>query len=91
MPRSTKKGYYLDHNLEKKVAKISAQKEKEPVDTKSRRSMIIPEMVGCTIRVHNGREYIPTYITKNMVGHKLGEFAPPRTFKGHKGQKDKKK
>ena len=85
MPRSLKKGPFVDHYLPKKVA--LAAKESNPakrvVSTYSRRSMITPTMVGLTIAVHNGRKFIPVYVTENMVGHKLGEFAPTRTYRGH--------
>ena len=81
MPRSLKKGPFVDHHLVKKVE--AAGGSKRPIKTWSRRSMILPEMVGFTIAVHNGNKFIPVYITDNMVGHKLGEFAPTRTFRGH--------
>lgn len=84
MARSLKKGPFLDEKLLKKIEALGAQKEKRKViKTWSRRSMITPEMVGLTIAVHNGRKFIPVFITENMVGHKLGEFSPTRTFKGH--------
>ena len=87
MPRSIKKGPFIDHHLEKKVLDAQASRVKKPIKTWSRRSMVIPEMVGLTIQVHNGRNHVPVFITENMVSHKLGEFAPTRTFKGHGGDK----
>ena len=83
MPRSIKKGPFIDHHLLKKVEKATESRDKRPIKTWSRRSMIIPDMVGLTIAVHNGRVHMPIYITENMVGHKLGEFAMTRTFRGH--------
>jgi len=84
MARSLKKGPYVDQKLLKKIRTLIAQKEKRKViKTWSRRSTIIPDMVGLTIGVHNGRKFIPVFINENMVGHKLGEFSPTRTFKGH--------
>ena len=84
MARSTKKGPFIDEKLLKKIDALDSQKEKRQViKTWSRRSTIIPEMVGLTIAVHNGKKFIPVFITENMVGHKLGEFSPTRTFKGH--------
>ena len=83
MPRSLKKGPHLDHHLVKKVEEAKKNNDKKPIKTWSRRSMISPDMVGLTISVYNGRQHIPVFITENMVGHKLGEFAPTRTFKGH--------
>ena len=87
MPRSIKKGPFVDHHLLAKVEAARATNDKRPVRTWSRRSMIIPDMVGLTIGVHNGRDHMPIFITENMVGHKLGEFAPTRLFKGHSGDK----
>jgi small subunit ribosomal protein S19 len=91
MPRSLKKGPFVDHYLPKKVA--LAAKESNPskrvVSTYSRRSMIVPTMVGLTIAVHNGRKFMPVFITENHVGHKLGEFSPTRTFHGHTGERKK--
>jgi len=81
--RSLKKGPFVDDHLMKKVELLNRRFEKKVVKTWSRRSTIVPEMVGHTIAVHNGRKFIPVYITENMVGHKLGEFSPTRTFKGH--------
>jgi small subunit ribosomal protein S19 len=84
MGRSLSKGPYIDPNLAAKIASLDAKDEKRRViKTWSRRSTVIPEMVGLTIGVHNGRKFIPVFITENMVGHKLGEFSPTRTFKGH--------
>lgn len=83
MPRSLKKGPFIDHHLLQKVEKAVESGDKKPIKTWSRRSMIIPTMIGLTIAVHNGRQHVPVYITDDMVGHKLGEFAPTRTFKGH--------
>ena len=85
MPRSLKKGPFVDLHLAKKVQVASAKNDRKPIKTWSRRSMVIPEMVGLTIAVHNGRQHIPVLVTENMVGHKLGEFAPTRTFKAHSG------
>ena len=83
MPRSIKKGPFIDHHLQKKVDESRANNDKRPIKTWSRRSMIVPDMVGLTIAVHNGRQHMPVYVSENMVGHKLGEFAPTRTFRGH--------
>ncbi len=83
MPRSIKKGPFIDHHLVAKVETAVESNSKRPIKTWSRRSMILPEMVGLTIAVHNGRQHVPILINENMVGHKLGEFAPTRTFKGH--------
>jgi small subunit ribosomal protein S19 len=85
MPRSLKKGPFVDHHLMKKVE--TAVNNKKPIKTWSRRSMILPEMVGYTLAVHNGRNHIPVLVNENMVGHKLGEFALTRTFKSHGGDK----
>ena len=87
MARSIKKGAFVDDHLMKKVAALNATREKKVVKTWSRRSTVVPDMVGHTIAVHNGRKFIPVYIAENMVGHKLGEFAPTRIFKGHSGKK----
>ena len=86
MARSTKKGPFIDSHLQVKVEGMNARNEKKVLRTWSRRSTIIPEMVGHTIAVHNGKKFIPVYITENMVGHKLGEFAPTRLFRGHSGK-----
>ena len=83
MPRSLKKGPFIDHHLHAKVQAALEANSKRPIKTWSRRSMILPDMVGLTIAVHNGRQHVPVLINENMVGHKLGEFAPTRTFKGH--------
>lgn len=85
MPRSLKKGPYVEEKLLKRISKLNEQGEKKIIKTWSRSSTIIPEMVGHTVAVHNGRRHIPIFITESMVGHKLGEFAPTRTFKGHSG------
>ncbi len=83
MPRSIKKGPFIDDHLLKKIMRMNETNEKTVIRTWSRRSTISPDMVGHTIAVHNGRKFIPVYLTENMVGHKLGEFSPTRTFKGH--------
>ena len=83
MPRSLKKGPFIDGHLQAKVEGMNARNEKKVVKTWSRRSTILPELVGHTIAVHNGKKFIPVYITEQMVGHKLGEFSPTRSFKGH--------
>ncbi len=83
MPRSLKKGPFVDHHLVAKVAKATETKDKRPIKTWSRRSMIVPDMVGLTIAIHNGKQHVPVLVSENMVGHKLGEFAPTRTFRGH--------
>jgi len=83
MGRSLKKGPFTDDHLNVKVDKLNAANEKKVVKTWSRRSTVVPEMVGHTMAVHNGKKFIPVYVTENMVGHKLGEFSPTRTFKGH--------
>lgn len=87
MPRSLKKGPFVDHHLAKKVEVASAANSKKPIKTWSRRSMVLPEMVGLTIAVHNGKVHVPVLVNENMVGHKFGEFALTRTFKGHGGDK----
>jgi small subunit ribosomal protein S19 len=86
MPRSLKKGPYVQEKLLKKVEAMNASGEKKVIKTWSRRSTISPEFVGLTFAVHNGQKFIPIYVTENMVGHKLGEFAPTRTFRGHGGK-----
>jgi small subunit ribosomal protein S19 len=83
MPRSLKKGPFIDDHLRVKIEGMNSRNEKKVVKTWSRRSTILPEMIGHTIAVHNGKKFIPVYVTEQMVGHKLGEFAPTRTFKGH--------
>jgi small subunit ribosomal protein S19 len=85
--RSIKKGPFADHHLLKKVEEAQATKSNKPIKTWSRRSTIMPEFVGVTIAVHNGRQHVPVYITENMVGHKLGEFALTRTFRSHSGDR----
>jgi len=90
MARSLKKGPFVDDHLAKKVESMNREREKKVIKTWSRRSTIIPDMVGHTIAVHNGRKFVPVYISENMVGHKLGEFALTRTFKGHSGKKVEK-
>lgn len=87
MARSLKKGPFVDDHLVKKVQAANARGEKKVIRTWSRRSTIIPEMVGHTIAVHDGRKHVPVYVSESMVGHKLGEFAPTRTFRGHTGDK----
>ncbi len=87
MPRSIKKGPFVDHHLMKKVDEAVATNNKRPIKTWSRRSMILPEMVGLTIAVHNGRQHVPILISDQMIGHKLGEFAATRTFRGHSGDR----
>ena len=87
MARSTKKGPYVQPSLIKKIHKVKESGKREVIKTWSRRSMVIPDFVGLTIAVHNGRKFIPIYITENMVGHYLGEFAPTRTFRLHSGQR----
>lgn len=89
MARSIRKGPFVDDHLEKKVEVLSSTGNKKVVKTWSRRSTITPLMVGHTIAVHNGHKFVPVFITENMVGHKLGEFAPTRTFRGHAGRKEK--
>ena len=83
MPRSLKKGPFIDDHLLKKVEQALTDGDKKPIKTWSRRSVIVPDMIGMTIAVHNGRQHVPVYISDEMVGHKLGEFAPTRTFRGH--------
>ena len=90
MPRSIKKGPFVDLHLVKKVEQAVSSNDRRPIKTWSRRSMVLPEMVGLTIAVHNGRQHIPVLISENMVGHKLGEFAVTRTFKGHSGDRKTK-
>ena len=89
MSRSTKKGPFVDEPLLEKITSLNSSGEKRVVKTWSRRSTILPDMVGHTLAVHNGKKFIPVYISENMVGHKLGEFSPTRTFKGHSGGKAK--
>lgn len=89
MSRSLKKGPYIHYKLEKRVLAMADAKKKSVIKTWSRASIISPDFVGQTIAVHNGNKFIPVYITENMVGHKLGEFAPTRIYRGHAGSKDK--
>ena len=91
MGRSVKKGPFVDAHLIKKVEAIRATSDKRPIKTWSRRSTVLPDFVGLTIAVHNGKQHIPVYVTENMVGHKLGEFSLTRTFKGHTAGKKAKK
>ena len=90
MPRSIKKGPFIDDHLAKKVREAAESNNRRPIKTWSRRSMILPEMVGLTIAVHNGRDHMPILNSENMVGHKLGEFALTRTYKGHSGDRKTK-
>jgi len=89
MSRSLKKGPYIDPNIEKKIAEMNKNGEKKVIKTWARSSTIYPDMVGHTIAVHDGRKHVPIYITEDMVGHKLGEFAPTRTFRGHSGSSER--
>ena len=89
MPRSLKKGPFIDQHLLQKVEKAVETNDKKPIKTWSRRSIIIPSMIGITIAVHNGRQHVPVFVSDEMVGHKLGEFAPTRNFRGHGGNKKK--
>lgn len=89
MPRSIKKGPYVEDSLAKKVEKMNQSARKTPIKTWSRRSMITPDFVGLTFSIHNGKTFLPIFITENMVGHRLGEFAPTRTFKHHGATTDK--
>ena len=90
MPRSLKKGPFIDDSLMKKVSEAQGVRSSQVIKTWSRRSTIIPEMVGLTLAVHNGRKFVPVFVSENMVGHKLGEFSPTRTFYGHAGDKKSK-
>ncbi|MBL1276603.1 MAG: 30S ribosomal protein S19 [Ectothiorhodospiraceae bacterium] len=87
MPRSIRKGPFVDLHLAKKVQAAAEANSRKPIKTWSRRSMVLPDMLGLTIAVHNGRQHMPVFITEDMVGYKLGEFAPTRTFKGHVADK----
>ena len=87
MPRSVKKGPFVDESLMRKVRRVQESQDRRMIKTWSRRSTVIPDFVGLTLAVHNGKKFIPVFITENMVGHKLGEFAPTRTFYGHAGDK----
>ncbi len=89
MARSIKKGPYVDHNLDDKVAKMNESGDRSVIKTWSRRSTILPDFVGHTFAVHNGNKFIPVYVSENMVGHKFGEFSPTRNFKGHSSKKIK--
>ena len=89
MPRSAKKGPFVEEKLQKKVQKMEESGEKKIIKTWSRRSTIIPEFIGYTFAVHNGKKFIPVFVTENMVGHKLGEFSPTRTFRSHSGSEKK--
>ncbi len=91
MTRSVKKGPFVDDHLLKKIEKARSSNDKRPIKTWSRRSMVMPDFIGLTIAVHNGRQHVPVFVTENMVGHKLGEFALTRTFKGHAADKKAKK
>ncbi|CAK0749584.1 30S ribosomal subunit protein S19 [Gammaproteobacteria bacterium] len=91
MPRSIKKGPFVDLHLAKKVEGVTASGSKRPIKTWSRRSMVVPDMIGLTIAIHNGRAHVPVMITENMIGHKLGEFAATRVFKGHAADRKTKK
>ncbi|MDG2070448.1 MAG: 30S ribosomal protein S19 [Pseudomonadales bacterium] len=91
MPRSLKKGPFVDLHLMNKVAKVLETNDKRPIKTWSRRSLITPDFVGLTIQVHNGRQHVPVFVNEDMVGHKLGEFAMTRTFRGHSGDKKVKR
>ena len=90
MSRSLKKGPFTDNHLTVKVAVLNEKNQKTPIKTWSRRSTIVPDFIGHTIAVHNGRKFIPVYVSENMVGHKLGEFSPTRTFKGHAAKSNEK-
>jgi len=87
VPRSIKKGPFIDLHLIKKVQVAQESQSKKPIKTWSRRSMVLPDMIGLTIAVHNGRQHVPVLISENMIGHKLGEFSPTRTYKGHVADK----
>ncbi len=91
MARSVKKGPFVDGHLIKKIQKAIAAGDKKPIKTWSRRSTVLPDFIGLTVAVHNGKQHIPVYVTENMVGHKLGEFSLTRTFKGHAADKKTKK
>ena len=91
MPRSVKKGPFVDHHLYKKVVEAQESGNKRPIKTWSRRSVILPEMIGMTIAVHNGKEHIPVFVSENMVGHKLGEFSMTRCYRGHAADKKAKR
>jgi small subunit ribosomal protein S19 len=90
MPRSVKKGPFVDDHLMKKVVRAKESSDRKVVKTWSRRSMILPDFVGVTLAVHNGKQFVPVFVTENMVGHKLGEFSPTRTFHGHTADKKRR-
>ena len=90
MTRSLKKGPFIDHHLAAKVEKASATKDKKPIKTWSRRSTILPDFIGITIAVHNGKQHVPVYVNEQMIGHKLGEFSPTRAYRGHGADKNAK-
>jgi len=90
VPRSVSKGPFIDDHLMKKVVEAANEKTRKPIKTWSRRSMVIPDMIGLTIAIHNGKQHVPIFITEDMVGYKLGEFAPTRTYKGHAADKKAK-
>ena len=90
MPRSVSKGPFIDDHLMKKVIEAANEKTRKPIKTWSRRSMVIPDMIGLTLAIHNGKQHVPIFITEDMVGYKLGEFAPTRTYKGHAADKKSK-
>ena len=90
MPRSLKKGPFVDHHLMKKIETAKAANDRRPIKTWSRRSMILPEFIGLTVAVHNGKQHIPVLVNENMVGHKLGEFALARSYRGHLADKESK-
>ena len=90
MPRSVRKGPFVDAHLAKKVAVAAKTNDRRPIKTWSRRSMVLPDMVGLTIAIHNGRQHVPVLVSENMVGHKLGEFAVTRTYRGHTGDRKTK-
>ncbi|MCF6764631.1 30S ribosomal protein S19 [Thiotrichales bacterium 19S3-7] len=91
MPRSLKKGPFIDHHLLEKVLKAQEESSKKPIKTWSRRSMVVPDMIGLTIAVHNGKQHVPVFVTENMIGHKLGEFAVTRNYRGHAADKKSKR
>jgi len=91
VPRSIKKGPFIDLHLMKKVEKAVEENSRRPIKTWSRRSMIFPDMIGLTIAVHNGRQHVPVLVSENMIGHKLGEFSPTRTYRGHAADKKSKR
>jgi small subunit ribosomal protein S19 len=91
VPRSLKKGPFIDHHLMNKVEVAVAKNDRKPIKTWSRRSMIVPDMVGLTIAVHNGKQHVPVLVNENMVGHKLGEFSATRSYRGHAADKKSKK